>query len=95
MFPGSSIDVCEWVESIYTPQEYNTLGASNSAASILAGISGTALYNNGTYAIRRVYDYVSKSFSNRYYFWVKNKKTLPNMEGRKLSAFDVAQLIHY
>ena len=93
MFPGSSIDVCEWVESIYTPQEYNTLGASNSAASILAGISGTALYNNGTYAIRRMYDYVSKSFSNRYYFWVKNKKTLPNMEGRKLSAFDVAQLI--
>ena len=93
IFPGSSIDVCEWVESTYTPQEWNALASSNSAASVLAGISGTARYNTATYAERRVYDYISKSFSVRYYFWVKDKKTLPNIEGRKITAFDVAQLI--
>ena len=93
IFPGSSIDVCEWVESTYTPQEWNALASSNSAASVLAGISGTARYNTATYAERRVYDYISKSFSVRYYFWVKDKKTLPNIEGRKITAFDVNNFI--
>jgi hypothetical protein len=91
IFPGSSIDVYEWVESKYLPTEWNNL--SETKQGIVLGISGTTKYNNSVYVSKQVYDFISNSFSNRYYYWVKNKKTLPNIDSRKLSAYEVFQLI--
>jgi hypothetical protein len=91
MFPGSTVDVYEWVESKYLPTEWNDL--ADTKEGVAAGISGTTKYGDSVYVIKQVYDFISDSFSNRYYFWVKNKKTLPNIEDRKLSAYDVSQLI--
>ena len=91
IFPGSSIDVYEWVESKYLPTEWNNL--SDTKQGIVLGISGTTKYNNSVYVSKQVYDFISNSFSNRYYYWVKNKKTLPNTDNRKLSAYEVFQLI--
>ena len=91
IFPGSSIDVYEWVESKYLPTEWNNL--SDTKQGIALGISGTTKYNNSVYVSKQVYDFISNSFSNRYYYWVKNKKTLPNIDSRKLSAYEVFQLI--
>jgi hypothetical protein len=91
IFPGSSIDVYEWVESKYLPTEWNNL--SDTKQGIVLGISGTTKYNNSVYVSKQVYDFISNSFSNRYYYWVKNKKTLPNIDSRKLSAYEVFQLI--
>jgi hypothetical protein len=93
IFPGSSVDVYEWVESKYLPQEWNTLSQNNTPAAVNAGISGTTKYNNSVYVVKQVYDFISNSFSNKYYYWVKNKQTLPNVEGRKLNAYDVSRLI--
>ncbi len=91
IFPGASIDVYEWVETKYTPEKWNSL--ADTEEGITAGISGTSLYGNDVYALVRKYDNVAKAFKNTYYFWVKNKKTVPNTVGRSISASDVATLI--
>ena len=91
LFPGSSVDVYEWVESKYLPQEWNAL--ADTREGVAAGISGITKYDNTVYTSKKIYDFIANSFSNRYYFWVKNKKTLPQIEGRKLSVYDVSQLI--
>jgi len=91
IFPGASIDVYEWVETKYTPEKWNEL--ADTEEGVAFGISGTSLYGNSVYALSRKYDSVAKSFKNTYYFWVKNKKTLPNVLGRTMSSIDVATLI--
>jgi hypothetical protein len=91
LFPGTSVDVYEWVESKYLPVQWNTL--SDTKAGTALGISGITKYSNEIYVSKNLYDFISDSFSPRYYFWVKNKKNIPAVESRKLSSFDVAQLI--
>ena len=88
---GASIDIYEWVETTLLPDAWNKL--ADTEAGIAAGISGTSLYGNGVYALRQRYDSVSQSFKNTYYYWIKNKKTIPNVSGRYLSAQAVASLI--
>ena len=91
IFPGASIDVYEWVETKLTPDAWNALADTEDG--IIVGVSGTSLYGNNTYSIVRKYDNISKSFKNTYYYWVKNKKTIPNIPSRKLSAQAVVDLI--
>ena len=71
-FPGSSIDVYEWTESRFTPTEYNNLSGTQEAS--LATVTGEASEKFTT--IQR---YSSKldTFVNYYYFWVKNKSSVP------------------
>ena len=72
-FPGSSIDVYEWVESRLLPSEWNTR-----AEGIGSTISGTALYgDDSNYTVVQKYDSRLDSFVNFYYYWVKGKTTLP------------------
>ena len=91
IFPGASIDVYEWVETKLTPDQWNAL--ADTEAGITSGVSGTSLYGNDVYSVIRKYDNISKSFKNTYYYWVKNKKTTPNIVGRSMSAQDVVDLI--
>ena len=91
LFPGASIDIYEWVETLLTPDEWNELADTEEGLAL--GISGLTLYDNTVYSIIRKYDNISKSFRNTYYYWVKNKKTIPNVPGRNMSAADVASLI--
>ena len=91
IFPGASIDVYEWVETKLTPDQWNL--QADTEAGITLGISGTSLYGNDVYSAIRKYDNVSQSFKNTYYYWVKNKKTTPNVAGRNMSAQDVVDLI--
>jgi len=88
---GASVDIYEWVETTLLPDAWNKI--ADTEAGIAAGISGTSLYGNGVYALRQRYDSISQSFKNTYYYWVKNKKTIPNVSGRYLSAQAVASLI--
>ena len=88
---GASVDVYEWVESKLLPSAWDT--QSDTETGLALGISGTSLYGDSAYAIVRRYDNISKTFKNTYYYWVKNKKTIPNVPGRNLSAQDVADLI--
>jgi hypothetical protein len=91
LFPGASIDVYEWVESTLLPAAWNE--QADTDAGITLGISGTTLYGNNVYSYEKRYDNVGKVTKYKYYYWVKNKKTIPNVINRNMSAQDVSNLI--
>lgn len=86
-----SVDVYEWVSSKLKPSEWDA--QADTEAGLVLGISGTSLYGDSVYSVKRRYDTVSKSFKNTYYYWVKNKTTVPTVYGRSISAKDVSRLI--
>ena len=72
-FPGSSIDIYEWVESLLLPSEWNRRVEGTATT-----ISGTALYGDDSqYTVVQKYDSRLDTFVNYYYYWVKDKTTLP------------------
>lgn len=87
---GASIDVYEWIETKFTPTEWAK--AADTPNGLTRGISGTPLYTD-SYSIKQSYDTFTKTFSNTYYYWVKNKSITPAFDFRKLSANEVATLI--
>ena len=91
LIPGYSADVYEWVESTIVPSEWDQ--QADTAAGFANGISGTSKYGNDAYSQKLVYDPVSQTFSDKYYFWVKNKVTVPVQEGRTISCSEVSKLI--
>jgi hypothetical protein len=91
LFPTASIDVYEWVETKLKPSDWNS--QADTEAGLANGISGTTLYDNTTYSVVKKYDSTAKAFKNTYYYWVKNKKTIPANKNRNLSAVEVANLI--
>lgn len=91
VYPGSQVEVWEWVESPYTPLQYAELADTEDGLKL--GISGILKYDGSVYVQKRLFDNVSQTFSVRYYFWVKNKVTLPNVENRTLTANEVSNLI--
>jgi hypothetical protein len=91
---GASIDVYEWVETEYLPSEWAELTLTADAFSL--GISGTPLYaDNSNYSVKENLDVLSGNVSSRkYYYWVKNKQTLPdNKPFRKISTATIADYI--
>lgn len=75
---GASIDVYEWVSTIYLPSEWNEFSGSSQGFSL--GISGTPLYpDNSTYSSKVIVDSITgQPIRTIYYYWVRNKTTLPN-----------------
>lgn len=90
-FNDNEVDILEWVESKYTPAEWDAL--ADTEEGLTEGISGQSKYGNMAYCITQTYDVISEKVSNKYYFWVKNKTVVPNAAGRKYSAKDVSTLI--
>ena len=88
---GASVDIYEWVSYNQLPSVWDSI--ADTPAGLTAGISGKSLYGNSAYSSTTKYDTVSKTFTNTYYFWVKNKKIIPSVDGRNMSANDVANLI--
>jgi hypothetical protein len=84
VFPGSSIDVCEWVESIYPPTQY-----------VANGGDGQPKYaNNAAYVTLAYVDPNSNYTTVKYYFWVKNKISVPSgTAGRNISTVTVADYL--
>ena len=92
MFPGSMIDVYEWVKSPFLPAQWAEIADTNQG--LAQGISGQPKFvDNAAIAVKQVWNPTTNSFSNVYYYWVKNKVTLPEFKERKISAYDVATLI--
>jgi hypothetical protein len=88
--PGASIDILEWVESTVTPADWARI--ADTADGLSAGISGQPLYNN-VYSVKRFFNNATGQVTGtRYYFWVKNKKTVPS-GNRKISADNIRNLI--
>ena len=91
LFSESSIDVYEWVESEFLPSEWDDLADTEEGLTL--GVSGKSKYGNLVYSFQKYYDNVSGNFKNLYYFWVKNKTIVPDIEGRKISANEVSEYI--
>ena len=89
--PSFEVDVWEWVESDLLPTEWDA--TADTVEGLAEGISGVTKYGDDSYVIANIYDPVTGTFANKYYYWVKNKRTLPNIDTRKISAFDVTLLI--
>ena len=83
-FPGSSIDVYEWVESLYPPSQYVT-----------AGGDGVPKYADNTAFVTLSYvDPATNQATVRYYFWVKDKTTISvNQFGRETPTVTIAEYI--
>ena len=92
LFPGSTIDIYEWVKTPYLPTQWAALADTNEG--LAAGISGQPKFvDNTVISIKQVWNPVSNSFSNVYYYWVKNKVNVPEVLNRRISAYEVATLI--
>ena len=50
LLPGASIDVYEWVESDFLPEQWDELADTDNGAPL--GISGRSLYGNSKYSAR-------------------------------------------
>ena len=81
LFPGSTIEICEWVESDVPPGSYTG--------------SGTAKYpDNSTYSMEYNVDKSTGSIVTKYYFWVVNKTTSnPFAANKTRTAADIANII--
>jgi len=91
LIPNYSVDVYEWVESSIPPDEWDTL--ADTARGFAQGISGQSKYGVDAYSQKLSYNSATKTFNTKYYFWVKNKLTIPATEDRSLPASEVAKLI--
>lgn len=91
LFEGNSIDVYEWVESDVLPSVWDA--QTDVEESVEQGIDGRSLYGDAVYSTRQEFDSISGSTKTKYYFWVKGKRTLPDVEFRTLNSTDVANLI--
>tara|TARA_Y100000591_G_scaffold27927_2_gene20620 strand:+ start:8216 stop:21100 length:12885 start_codon:yes stop_codon:yes gene_type:complete len=75
-FPGSRIDIYEWTESPVLPSVWNT--RSGTQQGVKEGISGVAAYfDDSRYNVVRKYNSAVDRFVNVYYFWVRNRSTVP------------------
>ena len=77
VFPGSQIDVYQWVRSTVPPANYTGPGTPHNVSSYSVT---TKLGEDGV-------------FVTYYYFWVRNITTVDRTRGKTLSAFSIAQYI--
>ena len=90
-FDTNSIDVYEWVESDILPSAWDLL--ADTLEGLALGISGQSRYGDQIYVELQEYDSIAQIFIKKYYFWVKDKRVIPNVEGRTMHSYNVAQLI--
>ena len=92
LFPGSSIDVYEWVGSHLLPSQW--AAQADTVTGLTQGISGQPKFiNDSTVSAKQTYDSISDTFTNYYFFWVKNKIVVPSAPNRRISAYQVASII--
>jgi len=92
IFPGCSVDIYEWVESTYLPSKWATLADTD--AGLAQGISGIPKdIDDFTYSSKSKYDVLSGTTKLTYYYWVKNKRTIPSKPNRKMSCANITLMI--
>ena len=79
IFPGSSIDIYEWVETTMLPSEWNAVSTSYNVANTIGNVTGIPQHITDTrYTVKQKYSSELDGFVNYYYYWVKNKQTMPD-----------------
>ena len=92
LFPGSTVDVYEWVETDLLPSEWTELSVTQQG--IALGVSGTPKYDDNTKVTKNIYNRTTGGFETRYYYWVKNRVTAPILPNRNLPVIEVANIIN-
>ena len=84
LFPGSTVEILEWVESTVLPSAY-----------VASGADGVPKYADNSAYVEIVFvDPITNIISIKYYYWVKNKTTVdPNNPTRKLPIVAVQDII--
>jgi hypothetical protein len=84
LFPGSTIEVCEWISADVLPSQYVTQVGD-----------GEPKYPDNTAYVERVYIDSSTGLAKvKYYYWVKNKRSITfNRARRNNSVVGIADLI--
>ena len=84
LFPGSTIDVYEWVQSSVLPSQY-----------VVNGGDGVPKHADDSAYVEEIYvDAVTGIITTKYYYWVINKTSVdPNDETRNISITSIADLI--
>jgi hypothetical protein len=80
MFPGSTIEICEWVESDVPPGSYEGEGVVKFA-------------DNTRYSISYYVDKTTGLVKAKYYYWVFNKLSTTSTSTKSKSAGSLAQII--
>jgi len=90
---GSTVDVYEWIESLLLPSEWSLL--ADTVEGLAEGISGQPKHpDDSVYNTKILFNPNSgEQVGTKYYFWVKNKNTLPESANRKISISAVANYI--
>ena len=91
LFTGTQVDVYEWVESDLLPSEWDA--QADTEIGVTQNISGTSKYGDNAYSTSRKYDSATQTFTPLYYYWVRNKSTLPTIENRVTTCADVIKYI--
>jgi len=92
LFPGATIDVYEWIGSTLLPSEWST--QADTTQGLALGISGQPKFpDNSIVSVKQVYDSVTNTYSNVYYYWVKNSVIVPDAKNRRKSSYEVASII--
>ena len=80
MFPGSTIDVYEWIASDVVPAQH-----------VVQGLEGTPKYTDAYVELVYVDD-VTKEVRNKYFYWVKDKTTV-GLATKSHSTYNIAYKI--
>ncbi len=90
---GSSVDVYEWVESVLLPSEWSAL--ADTTEGLTEGISGQPKHpDDSVYNTKIIYNpNTGLEVGTKYYYWVKNKTTVPESLNRKISIASIADHI--
>ena len=92
LFPGSTIDIYEWVKSDLLPSEWAAQADTNEG--LTKGISGQPKYpNNSVISVKQLFNNVTGGVENLYFFWVKNKVTVPDVKNRRISSYQISTII--
>jgi hypothetical protein len=77
LFPESVITICEWISSTETPANYTGTGT---------------VFSTTNYVTDAVKD--KQGFTTTtYYYWIKNKTTVPSKSWRYMSCLDISRLL--
>ena len=95
IFPGSRIDIYEWVKSPVPPQEWEKY-VENRNSQFDFETGGTVKDINSDFGPSWVEKKETDIYGNTkiyYYFWVKNKISVPNIDFREISIAEIEGII--
>ena len=81
MFPGSTVNVYEWVESAVPPAQYTTRYTNGTPKSTTE------------YTTHVLVDKITGAFTTKYYFWITDTSEVPNTTGRSLTTGAIEDMI--